>query len=94
MTERAEADIDSLTAEHELPREFVLPGETMGSAGLDVARTVVRRAERGVVSMDEAGLMPEPEILRYINRVSDLLYVLARFEEAESGVRPRPSREK
>jgi cob(I)alamin adenosyltransferase len=55
MTERAEADIDALTAEHPLPQEFVLPGETASSAALDLARSVARRAERQVVSLDRAG---------------------------------------
>ena len=44
MTPRLEQEIDSLIAEHPLPQEFVLPGETMGSAGLDLARSTVRRA--------------------------------------------------
>jgi cob(I)alamin adenosyltransferase len=92
MARRAEADIDALVAEHPLPAEFVLPGETPSSAGLDLARTVVRRAERRAVAMDRTGQVPDPEILRFLNRVSDLLFVLARFEEAELGRRAAPSR--
>jgi cob(I)alamin adenosyltransferase len=92
MTERAEADIDALTAEHPLPQEFVLPGETASSAALDLARSVARRAERQVVSLDRAGLMGDTDILRYVNRLSDLLFVLARYEEAERGKRAKPSR--
>ena len=92
MTECAEADIDALLAIHPLPREFVLPGSTGGAAGLDLARTVVRRAEREAVAMNRAGLVHDPEILRYLNRVSDLLYSLARFEEAERGRRAPSSR--
>jgi cob(I)alamin adenosyltransferase len=92
MTERAEADIDDLLAIHPLPGEFVLPGATGGAAGLDLARTVVRRAEREAVAMNRDGLVPDPEILRYLNRASDLLYSLARFEEAERGRRAAPSR--
>jgi cob(I)alamin adenosyltransferase len=94
MTSRAEADIDALIGEHPLPQEFVLPGETMASAALDLARSVVRRAERRAVAMDREGLMPDPEILRYLNRVSDLLFVLARYEEAERGTRAKPSRQR
>ncbi|MDQ4027518.1 MAG: ATP:cob(I)alamin adenosyltransferase, partial [Actinomycetota bacterium] len=60
--------------------------------GLDLARTVVRRAEREAVAMNREGLVPDPEILRYLNRVSDLLYSLARFEEAERGRRAPSSR--
>lgn len=92
MTAEVEADIDALTSEHPLPNEFILPGETPGSAGLDLARSIVRRAERAAVRMSRAGLVHEPEILRYLNRVSDLLFVLARFEESEQGRRAEPSR--
>ena len=94
MTPQAEADIDALIDEHPLPQEFILPGETAGSAGLDLARSTIRRAERQAVAMSRAGLVPDPEILRYLNRVSDLLFALARYEEAEQGRRPAPSRER
>ena len=92
MTEQAEKDIDQLIEEHPLPQEFVLPGATPGSAGLDLARSTIRRAERQAVAMNRAGLIPDDEILRYLNRVSDLLFTLARYEEAERGVRAAPSR--
>lgn len=94
MTPRLETEIDSLLEEHPLPQEFVLPGETMGSAGLDLARSTIRRAERQAVSMDRQGMVPDPEILRYLNRLSDLLFVLARYEEAERGHRAKPSRDR
>jgi cob(I)alamin adenosyltransferase len=94
MTPRLEEEIDALLVEHPLPQEFVLPGETMGSAGLDLARSTVRRAERQAVAMDREGLVPDPEIIRYLNRVSDLLFVLARYNEAEQGLRAKPSRER
>jgi cob(I)alamin adenosyltransferase len=94
MTEQAESDIDQLLAEHPLRPEFVLPGATMGSAGLDLARSTIRRAERAAVTMSEQGLVPDEEILRYLNRVSDLLYALARYEEAARGVQADPSRDR
>jgi cob(I)alamin adenosyltransferase len=94
MTERVEADIDALTTEHPLPEEFVLPGETRGSAALDLARSILRRAERQSVGMNRSGMIPDAEILRYLNRVSDLLFTLARYEEAERGTRAQPSRER
>ena len=94
MTAAAEAEIDALIAEHPLPQEFILPGETAGSAGLDLARSIVRRAERQAVHMGRDGLVPDQEVLRWLNRVSDLLFVLARFEEAERGLRAAPSRER
>lgn len=92
MTVRLESEIDALIAEHPLPQEFILPGETPGSAGLDLARSTIRRAERQAVRMDKEGLVPDSEILRYLNRLSDLLFVLARYEEAERGRRAAPSR--
>ena len=92
MTERAEAEIDALLEEHPLPQEFILPGALMSSAGLDVARSTIRRAEREAVTLDKAGAVPDPEVLRYLNRVSDLLFALARYEEAERGTKADPSR--
>ena len=94
MTARAEADIDALLEEHPLPQEFLLPGETLGSAGLDLARSIVRRAERLAVAMERDSLIKDPEVLRYLNRVSDLLYACARYEEAARGRSAKPSRER
>ncbi len=94
MTERLEDDIDALVAEHPLPQEFVLPGETQGSAGLDLARSMLRRAERQVVTMTRARLVADEELLRYLNRASDLLFALARYEEAARGKRARGSRDR
>lgn len=92
MTSRAETDIDLLLERHPLRNEFILPGETMGSAALDLARSTIRRAEREAVTMQRDGLIPDPEVLRYLNRISDLLFALARFHEAESGKSPQASR--
>jgi cob(I)alamin adenosyltransferase len=94
MTTQAESDIDSLISDRPLPQEFILPGATLGAAGLDLARSTIRRAEREAVAMNRAGLVPDPEILRYLNRVSDLLFVLARYEEGERGRQAEPSRVK
>lgn len=93
MTAAQETDIDSLIDEHPLPDEFILPGETAGSAALDLARSVVRRAEREAVALSRS-LDVDPDVLRFLNRTSDLLYALARFEEAERGHRAAPSRER
>jgi cob(I)alamin adenosyltransferase len=92
MTELAEADIDELVSAHPLPANFVLPGSALGAAGLDLARATVRRAERKAVAMRAEGAIEDPEILRYLNRVSDLLFVLARYEESERGTPAEPSR--
>ena len=66
--------------------DWVLPGATKFGAALDCARTVARRAERCVVRLHEAELVPNAEILRYLNRLSDLLWLLGRRLELEAGV--------
>jgi cob(I)alamin adenosyltransferase len=74
-----------LTSEVELPRQFVLPGETQASAALDLARAVVRRAERQAVHLFRAKVVTNEQIVAYLNRLSSLLFVLARLVEAELG---------
>ena len=76
-----EAELDILSTEIELPREFVLPGETASGAALDIARTVSRRAERQAVALTRQGVIGNPEIVRYLNRLSSLLFMLARAED-------------
>ena len=83
MVARLEARIDELVAAHPLPAEFVVPGGNRPAAAVDVARTVVRRAERAVVGMQRDGLLPDDTPLRYLNRLSDYLFVLARVIEGE-----------
>lgn len=85
-TEALEKEID--TWEETLPplQTFILPGGTPAAAALHQARTIVRRAERGVASLCQAE--PEatnPEVLRYLNRLSDMLFVLARVANAQAG---------
>ncbi len=71
--------------EEEIPlRGFVIPGATPQSAKLDVARTVCRRAERRIVSLAWDADVPQP-LRRYMNRLSDLLFMMARAEEASDG---------
>ena len=71
---RAEAGI-------EMPREFVVPGETRLSAALELARTILRRAERRAMTMKREGILPGAWIVPYLNRLADLLWVLARAAE-------------
>ena len=78
MTERIEARIDALVAERALPTEFIVPGATPSGAALDVARSTIRRAERRVVALERDRADVNPEVRRYLNRLSDLLFVLAR----------------
>ena len=70
----------------EMPRAFVLPGASAASAAIDLARTIVRRAERHAVELVHKGQMPAGNVLRYLNRLSSLLFILARYEEHASGV--------
>ena len=92
MVDGLETMLREAEAHIAMPSEFVVPGETTVSAALEVARTVVRRAERRAVTLGTAGLIPGPHLLPYLNRLADLLWVLARAaEQAESRSAP-PSR--
>ena len=83
MVEALDAEVLAIEARVPLPRSFVIPGGSAVAAALDMARTLVRRAERRAVSLQRAGALGNPEVLRYLNRCSDLLFMLAR--EAERG---------
>ena len=69
-----------------IPNQFVLPGGCMASAQLDVARSIVRRAERVCLPLLRGGVSRNGSILRYLNRLSTLLYLLARYEDDRKGV--------
>jgi cob(I)alamin adenosyltransferase len=77
MVAAMEATIDGLGERFELPQEFVIPGQNRVSALLDVARTVVRRAER--LALPAAA--PDSQVVPYLNRLSTLLWVMARWQE-------------
>lgn len=81
--DRLQALIEELEEKIELPKAFIIPGGNAASAALDLARTIIRRGERKAVALREEGTLKNPEILRYLNRTADLLFVLARFEEKE-----------
>ncbi len=80
MVTALEVRIDEVTDRFEQPKEFVVPGEDAVAAQLDVARTVVRRAERDALAIDDE---PESQVVPYLNRLSDLCWTLARWREAE-----------
>jgi cob(I)alamin adenosyltransferase len=86
MVTALELEIDGLEADHPMPAEFVLPGESMAGAALDLARTTVRRAERRAVALSSAGGLPDSHVVPYLNRLADLLFVMARA--ADGGFRP------
>jgi cob(I)alamin adenosyltransferase len=84
-----ESAIDRLESELEPLTTFVLPGGTPAAAAFHLARTVCRRAERALVALDHAGSVDEV-VLRYANRLSDLLFTLARVENRRAGVADVP----
>ncbi len=79
QVERLEREIDLLNAELPALTSFVLPGGSDAAAALHLARTVCRRAEREAVRLVEAGEAVSGSALRYLNRLSDLLFVAARY---------------
>ena len=83
MVEGLDAQLAELEARIPLARAFVIPGGTVVAATVDLARTLVRRAERRAVSLQRAGGLENPQVLRYLNRLSDVLFMVAR--EAEGG---------
>jgi len=92
MVSAMDVALQDLEATIVMPHEFVVPGETTVSAALEVARTIVRRAERRAVSLEAAGLVPGPHLLPYLNRTADLLWVLARAAEGAETRVPTPAR--
>jgi cob(I)alamin adenosyltransferase len=82
MLDALERHVDAAESHFEVPKEFVVPGQNAGAAALDVARTVVRRAERhavgALVSVEDSLAIP------YLNRLSSLLWALARWAEGDT----------
>ncbi|MCX5829922.1 MAG: cob(I)yrinic acid a,c-diamide adenosyltransferase [Deltaproteobacteria bacterium] len=79
--QRIEDLIDDLQKNVKLKNEFIYPGETVLSAQIDVSRTIIRRAERNAARLKNEGLVNNPNIHQYLNRLADMLFVLARYEE-------------
>jgi len=80
-----EASIDTLTADLPELKHFILPGGTPGAAHLHVARTVCRRAERHVIELGQGEAINETAVI-YLNRLSDWLFTLARWENHQAGI--------
>ena len=83
MVTSLEETMDSLEEEFEMPKVFILPGGSQASAAIDLARCVIRTAERRVVAMAEADVLTNGLIMAYLNRLGDLLFVLARYEDRD-----------
>jgi cob(I)alamin adenosyltransferase len=85
MVQGVEGVLRDMEAHITMPHEFVVPGETLPSAAFEMARTILRRAERRAVTLRREGLIPGDHLLPYLNRLADLLWVLARAaEQAEA----------
>lgn len=92
MVTRLEAEMDRMTEVAPLPNYFIVPGGSAVSAALDLARAIVRRGERLIVSLQDKGDLADDVVLRYVNRLSDFLFVAARFEEHAEGIQAPASR--
>jgi cob(I)alamin adenosyltransferase len=83
MVADLEALIDRYMSEVELPPQFVIPGGNQLSAQLDVARTVVRRAERRIAALAGEGELASETVIHFVNRASDLVYAMARYADID-----------
>jgi cob(I)alamin adenosyltransferase len=81
---------EALKQEVEIPNKFIIPGDTPDGAALDLARTIIRRAERMAVRLLHDGVIENGEVVRYLNRLSDLIFILARYREVKSSLAQRP----
>jgi len=91
MLVHAEADLASWESRIVMPREFIVPGETRASAALEVARATTRRVERRVVALQHTGHSTGEWLVPWLNRVADLLWVLARAAEAAEDATAMPA---
>jgi cob(I)alamin adenosyltransferase len=80
-----EEQIEIAAAEFPVPEGFVLSGDSSGGAALDLARTIVRRAERALSQLRHEGQLDNAELLRYLNRLSSLCFVLTLREDQRAG---------
>ena len=80
-----EQQTESVSSRVQIPKEFILPGDTPGGAALSLARAIVRRAERRVVLLFDEGEVKNPDLQRYLNRLSSLCFVLELLENESAG---------
>jgi cob(I)alamin adenosyltransferase len=86
MTAKLDALVQEIEAQKVSFKGWATPGATQNSAALDLARTICRRAERRVCALQEAGELKNAEIIIYLNRLSDLLWLFARWIETKAGI--------
>jgi cob(I)alamin adenosyltransferase len=90
MVDTLEKHVEEAESHFEVPKEFVVPGQNMGAAALDVARTVVRRAERHAATA--LGGVNDSLAIPYLNRLSSLLWALARWAEGDTTLQTKDVR--
>ena len=81
---RLEGFINDLEGMMKMPERFVIPGDSPASAAMHLSRATIRRAERRVVSLQRDGQVPNQDVLKYLNRLADLLFTLSLYEEMDS----------
>jgi cob(I)alamin adenosyltransferase len=86
MIERLTAEVSRIEKMEGILSDWSLPGDVSSAAAFDIARTVCRRAERCVVRMHESGENVDTQIITYLNRLSDLLWLMGRLLELKAGV--------
>ena len=89
MVARLDALVERFENEPDILRDWSIPGEFRGSAAFDVARTICRRAERAAVRYVTGGGVVQATVLEYLNRLSDVLWLVARVLEARNGTDAR-----
>jgi cob(I)alamin adenosyltransferase len=82
--DRIEELSEQLKQRVQIGNRFIVPGDTVPGAALDLARTIVRRGERQIARLYHEGDITNQDVLRYLNRASDLIFILARYEEARA----------
>jgi cob(I)alamin adenosyltransferase len=86
LVDRLTSEVHRIEAIEGLLADWSIPGEHPAAAAFDVARTICRRAERGLVRLQESGIAVQPTMLAYVNRLSDLLWLFGRKLEHDAGV--------
>ena len=89
LTAKLDEIVKQIEAQNLSPKDWAMPGSTVSSAALDFARTTCRHAERRVCALQESNQLQNPEIVVYLNRLSDTLWLLARWAEAERMTNPQ-----
>ena len=88
-----EQQTDELSNLVEMPREFIVPGDSLAGAALSLARAIIRRAERRVVELFDLNELSNPDLQRYLNRLSSLCFVLELLENKAAGHRTTLAKE-